>query len=54
LSNIIMPESRVEVKWHEPLVDGVLSAEAARSGDSRLLLASSVCLSDEFKYPLTS
>lgn len=52
LSVIIIPESSVEVKWHERLVARVSDGAAAQSGHSRLLLAYSVFLADEFELPL--
>jgi hypothetical protein len=53
LSMIIIPESSVEVKWHERLVVARVShGAAAQSGHSRLLIAYSVFLADEFELPL--
>ena len=48
MSMIIIPESSVEVKWHEGLVARVSDGAAAQSRHSQLLLAYSVFLADEF------
>ena len=54
MSIIIIPESSVEVKWHEGLVARVSDGAAAESGHSQLLVVYSVFLADEFAYHLTS
>ncbi len=54
LSLTIIPESSVEVKWHERLVARFSHGAAARSRHSRLLLAFCVFLADESEHPLTS
>ena len=49
---IIIPASSVEVKWRERLAARVSDGAAAQSGHSRLPLAYSVFLADEFELPL--